>query len=552
MRADHIRIYKSVHTWTGILAGLALFIAFYAGALTVFKEPLRRWSTPPAASVPPVPMDAVQPLIVQTLTSTPAAARSATLKLEGEQAIPRLQWQVRTPGADDHDESAVRHYSAMLDADGSVQVHEQPQPLLVEFIDVLHRVVGLPTDTDPHRWIMGVICVLYFVALVSGVVVLLPSLVKDFFALRVGRNKKRMWLDAHNVVGIVSLPFHIVMALSAVVFAWHDQIYAVQDRLIHQGQWSQAPARNQGGPDFMRGFMPERDPARMLPPSQLVQAARAAAPGFEPTGLQYLQVKGMRPVVRVWGKNPQAVAPRAVGGFAAIDPYTGDLQASDFLPGAQSTPSLFISSFFALHMASFGGAAVPWLYFLLGLAGAWLFYSGNLLWVETRRKAQRKGDAMPVQRRDTALMAAATVGVCLGCVAGVSLTLAAAKWLPGRAADIAAWHMGVYYAVFFASVALAFWRGAARAAAPLLWLAVACTLAVPASSLLGWLLPASGAWADGATLGVDLTAVAGALALVWMARATARRVRSGAQDSVWSAPDMLKKSEEKAAAVLIQ
>lgn len=51
MRADYIRIYKSVHTWTGIISGIALFIAFYAGALTVFKEPIRRWSTPPAAVV---------------------------------------------------------------------------------------------------------------------------------------------------------------------------------------------------------------------------------------------------------------------------------------------------------------------------------------------------------------------------------------------------------------------------------------------------------------------------------------------------------------------
>ena len=60
MRADFIRIYKSVHTWAGIVSGLALFIAFYAGALTVFKEPIRRWSTPPAAIVQSVPLDDVQ------------------------------------------------------------------------------------------------------------------------------------------------------------------------------------------------------------------------------------------------------------------------------------------------------------------------------------------------------------------------------------------------------------------------------------------------------------------------------------------------------------
>ncbi len=44
---------------------MALFVAFYAGALTAFKEPLRRWSTPPAAFVQPVPMDEAQPLIAR-------------------------------------------------------------------------------------------------------------------------------------------------------------------------------------------------------------------------------------------------------------------------------------------------------------------------------------------------------------------------------------------------------------------------------------------------------------------------------------------------------
>ncbi len=531
MRADHIRIYKSVHTWTGIVSGMALFIAFYAGALTVFKEPLRHWSTPPAAVVQSVPMDEVQPLIVNTLATTPAAARGVALKLEGNRAIPRLEWQVRNPGADDHDESASRHYSAMLADDGSVLVDEQHPSRLVEFIDVLHRVVGLPVDSDPNRWIMGVIAALYFMALVSGLVVLLPTLVKDFFALRVGRNLKRMWLDAHNVVGIASLPFHIVMALSSVVFAYHDQIYALHDEVIHEGQWARTFARPQAGSDDA----PARNPSDMLMPSRLVQLAKDAAPGFEPSGLQYTQVTGPRATVRVWGRNPEGVSPRAIGGFAAFDPYSGKLLSADYLSGAQSTPNLFISSFFALHMASFGGTAVLWLYFLLGLAGAWLFYSGNLLWVETRRKAQRKGSDMPVQRRDTAFMAAATLGVCIGCVAGISLTLAAAKWLPGRVHDMAAWHVGIYYAVFFACIAWAFARGAGRAAVPLLWLAVACTLAIPVSSLLGWLLPGTGSWMDGATLGVDLTALAGALALAWMARATATRVRNGSKDSVWSA-----------------
>lgn len=537
MRTDYLRIYKSVHTWTGILSGMALFIAFYAGALTVFKEPITRWVSAPG-QVRAMPLDAVQPLILQTLATTPAAARDFSLQLQGDDRVtPRMEWQVRDPQADDHDTTATRHYAASLDAAGVAQVQEVRPTPLATFIDVLHRVVGLPTDSDPNRWVMGVIAVLYSLALVSGVVVLLPSLVKDFFALRVGKNLKRMWLDAHNVVGIVSLPFHIVMALTAVVFAYHDQIYDVQDSLVHKGQWAQAFPRAQATP----GAAPARDTAALLTPLQLVQAVKAIAPGLEPSVLQYLNVTSPRAVVRVWGKDAAGVSPRARGGFAAVDPYSGKVMSTDFLPGRQDTPNLFISSFFALHMASFGGAVVQWMYFFLGLAGAWLFYGGNLLWVESRRKAQRKalpaGAAMPAQRRDTVLMAAATVGVCLGCVAGVSLTLAAGKWLQGASDNLLAWHQGIYYAVFFGSIGWAFWRGAARAAVHLLWLAVACTAAIPLTTLLVWALSGSGTDAQGhtAALGVDLTALAGALALAWMARSTARRVYNGPEDSVWTA-----------------
>lgn len=533
MRADYVRIYKSVHTWTGIVSGMALFIAFYAGALTVFKEPLVRWASPPPV-LRAVPLADAPQLIAKTLAADPAAAREFTVHLHDTEDVPaRMTWRVRDPNADDHDESVVRHFAATLDAGGAAQVRQsQPSPLAT-FIDVLHRVVGLPADSDPNRWVMGVVSALYAVALVSGVVVLLPSLVKDFFALRVGRkNLKRMWLDAHNVVGIVSLPLHIVMAITAVVFAFHDQIYAVQDRLVHEGKWSTAFQRR-----APPAAAPARDPAAMLTPVELVAAARKLSPGFEPKTLQYQQVTTPRAVVRVWGKDAAAVLPRAVGGFVALDPYSGKVTNRDFMPGAQSTPNLWISSFFALHMAAFGGTPVQWMYFLLGLAGAWLFYSGNLLWIETRRRrAARGATAPPVQRLDTRLMAAATVGVCLGSVCGISLMMAASRSLNGRVEDLLAWHQGLYYAAFLASVGWAFLRGAARSSVELLWCAAALTLAIPLGTLLGW-PPGVTAWtqASPAALGVDLTALAGALCLAWMARAAARRARDGATDSVWSA-----------------
>ncbi|CAB3812516.1 hypothetical protein LMG26854_00418 [Achromobacter aegrifaciens] len=533
MRADYIRIYKSVHTWTGILTGMALFIAFYAGALTVFKEPLTRWATPPAA-VAPVALEDAPDLIARTLQARPDVAKGFSIHLQDAEHVPaRMSWEVRDGQADDHDESSIRHHVAYLDARGELRLEEAAPSGLMPFIDVLHRVVGLPVDSDPNRWFMGIVASLYAIALVSGVIVLLPSLVKDFFALRVGKNLKRMWLDAHNVVGIVSLPFHIVMALSSVVFAFHDGIYDLQDKLMYEGKLESVFQRSGGGAPAGE----VRNPADMLTPAELLTQARALAPGFEPYGLQYQQVASPRAIVRVWGKDDSAVSPRARGGFVALDPYSGKVLNRDYLPGGQDAPNLWVSSFFALHMASFGGAAVQWLYFLLGLAGAWLFYSGNLLWIETRRKrADRQTGEIPVQRLDTRLMASATVGVCLGCVCGISLMMVASKGLSGHVGDLNAWLRALYYMAFFASLAWAFLRGGAAAGVHLLWVAAALTLAIPAASLVGGLFPASGLWAhtSAAALAVDATALAAGLGFAWMAKASARRIGRGDADSVWA------------------
>ncbi|MGS1109881.1 PepSY-associated TM helix domain-containing protein [Achromobacter anxifer] len=533
MRADYIRIYKSVHTWTGILSGMALFIAFYAGALTVFKEPVTRWATPPAA-VSPVPLEETPALIARTLQARPDVAKGFSIHLQDAENVPaRMGWEVRDGQADDHDESSIRHYVAYLDGGGELRLEQSDLSGLMPFIDVLHRVVGLPADSDPNRWFMGIVASLYAIALVSGVIVLLPSLVKDFFALRVGKNLKRMWLDAHNVVGIVSLPFHIVMALSSVVFAFHDGIYDLQDKLMYEGQLESVFQRAGGS----AAAGETRNPADMLTPVQLAAQARGLAPGFEPSALQYQQVTSSRAIVRVWGKDDSAVSPRARGGFVALDPYTGKVLNRDYLPGGQDAPNLWVSSFFALHMASFGGAAVQWLYFLLGLAGAWLFYSGNLLWIETRRKrANRQTGEIPVQRLDTRLMASATVGVCLGSVCGISLMMVASKWLSGQVGDLNAWLRGLYYMAFFASLAWAFLRGGAAAGVHLLWVAAALTLAIPAASLVGGLFPASGLWAhtSAAALAVDATALAAGLGFAWMAKASARRIGRGDADSAWA------------------
>ena len=46
-----------------------------------------------------------------------------------------------------------------------------------------------------------------------------------------------------------------------------------------------------------------------------------------------------------------------------------------------------------LHFGDFGGLALKWLYFLLGMTPAFLSISGTLIWLDARQQRRREADA---------------------------------------------------------------------------------------------------------------------------------------------------------------
>jgi len=525
MRTDIVKTYKDIHSWVGIIAGLALFIAFYAGAITMFEEPLQRWASPLTELSPPPSLERTPDLVDKVLAAHPEARKSYRVHLAiGAEQPARVSWSTgsrREPGIT---------YFASLAPDGSLEVSTQQPSEVAQLIDILHQQVGLPFEHEIAMPIMGAIALLYAIAIVSGVICLLPSLIKDLFALRFGKNLKRMWLDLHNVLGLFSLPFHIVMALTSVIFAFHDQFYDAQRAVQNIGA---TQVQREGPP---RGGPPEAPPElavleEALPPAELVRRIGQQMPGFQLRTISYEYNAEEGHHGHIQGGDPRYGVRGPTYGLGEVDTRTGLITEGDYLPGKQGPWFAAISSFFAVHFGNFGGAPVRWSYFALGLAGAFLFYSGNLLWIESRRKKERKSGAVE-QTRATRILGALTVGVPLGCIAGISVTIAAAKWLPAGLDNLASWHSRIYYAVFLLAVLWALGRGAARSGAELLWAAAFATALVPIASLTAF---GAGEPRSDATLLVELVAAFGAASFAMMARAARRRSVDGPRDSIWSA-----------------
>ncbi len=524
--SDIVKLYKSVHTWTGVSAALFLFIAFFAGALTVFEKPIDAWATPPSAEVTSLNFDEILPSIETLIVEQPEAlARGVSFVLNDDASSVQLQW---TQALDNSDHPELQHWQGWYDDEGQLLTRAAHQDTLGHTIDILHQRGGLPESWHWGEFVVGLVCILYSLALISGVILFLPALARDLLAFRIGPNLKRFWLDAHNLVGITSLPFHIIMALTSAVFLLHDPIYEVQDKALYDGQ-----LRSVFRPDAPP--YPNASLSAMLAPQELLNIAAKEAPGMKASELQFTRPGHPAAMVRIWGYDPAHMNRGPHGGFLILSPYTGEVLNRDVTPGQAGAGDTALASFFALHFASYGGEPIRWAYLILGLSGAFIFYSGNLLWLESRRKSSRGQAALPDQKWGAHFLAMLTVGVCLGCIVATTMMIASAKWLwPWHAAH-AHFFAQCFYIVLLLSVGMAFLLGAARASVALSALAAAACLLIPASSVVALLSHGAVAWVSSEGLWViDCVGFLAALFFVWATFATHHRAKHGRPDSLWS------------------
>jgi len=508
MKAVTLRTFIAVHTWAGLIAGFGLFIAFYAGAITVFVHELQEWEQ---SAKPHRPVDSVE-----------NAQRLVDLVLARHpEAHDRFNLQVPSSH---HPELLLRWDDHEFQLTPELQLAEiKPSSELAGLIYRLHYTAGIPTPWGLYA--LGFVCILYGLALVTGIVIYTPVFLKDLFALRVGRNLKRLWQDAHNAIGVLSLPFHVIFAWTGAILAIGTLLLAPFQYLVFEGKLMQLI-----GADLT--LAEPREPAGsnapLLSVSQVLARAQAARPGIEAESLVYHHAGDANAQIDIYGHVEQ----RSLSALAAIalNGSSGELirivDAERFSVGTR-----FYRSLAALHFGDFGEAPVKWLYFILGMAGAFLFYSGNLLWIETRRERRSV-----LQPRNTRWMAQATLGVCLGCIAGISAIFLANKLLPAALADRPVWEERVYFLVFFLCLIWAFARPPARGGYELLLTSAVLTGAIPfvnalvtGNHIVNTLI--HGEWA---LFFVDVIALLFAWMFWRMARATLKRGRNGEANSVWS------------------
>ncbi|MEJ5152416.1 PepSY-associated TM helix domain-containing protein [Comamonas sp. MYb396] len=510
-----------LHTWCGLVSGWLLCAIFLTGTLSVFRAPITRWmqAQPPleaAAAQAPLALDAA----ARHLAREAAGARFWRIELPqqaGDALL--LAWQPA------RGQRGGLQTAAMDPATGALL----PQPWgrkteggrhFMSFHYSLHAgTIGF--------WLVGFLAMCMLVALVSGVVVH-RRIFADFFTLRLGKGQ-RSWLDAHNVTGVLALPFLFMIAYTGLAYFYTS--YMPWPLRALYGDSPQAQARYQG--ELSPEAAPPRrslqgQPAAMQDLAQLLDQAQQLT-GRSPRMLFIERPGDASVTVRVFHQPPsdtQTILHQAAQ--VSFDGVTGAvLQLRNPAPQAPTQSGQIHPVLEALHVASFGGWTLRWMYFVFGLMGTAMMATGTVLFMVKRRKksAQEFGGATAgFYRLVECLNVAALAGMALACMGYFWLNRLLPATLPGREL----WEIRGFLLLWAASGLHAACRPPARAWVEQLVLAAALCMLLPllnlaTTGLCAWHYAQRGDWQSAS---VELVALAFGLVLMGMAWAVKRRWHS--------------------------
>jgi len=365
-----------LHSWAGIVTGLLMFIVCFSGAVVVFKNEIDLWANPSLAQLPrtdkPASLDAV---LTQLHTRYPGATVE-TIALP-DAVNPSYFAFVRERGAP----PSTRTKVALRSDTGAVVGPVDSQ--LGQYLRMLHVFLFFGP-----RWIVGFLGAAMLVLIVTGIVIH-RKILAELFTQRWGRSFRVVMSDLHKSAGIWGLFFHILIATTG---AWMGLA-----PLFEQG-YKYVTTANSGtsGTDAAKPTKPGRkasgdaaEPVQMQSLDALYATAQQAVPGLE---ARYVSM-------RRWGTDT------AEAGFTGnlsdhlASTARVDINAATGVPKKVHDPrtagfwSLVNGLMEPLHFGDFGGLALKWLYFLLGMTPAFLSISGTLIWLDARQQRRRDAEA---------------------------------------------------------------------------------------------------------------------------------------------------------------
>ncbi|MBY8955732.1 PepSY domain-containing protein [Pseudomonas sp. MIS38] len=366
MKSKTIRRWSFIHTWTSLICTVFLLLLALTGLPLIFHHEIEHLLGD-APQVREMLVDTPRLNLAQLVEAAEKHRPGEVVQyfgFEDDEPNAVLTIMAKTAGTEPNSS-----HTFMLDArTGEALETPSANGGLMLFILRLHvdMFAGLP-----GKLLLAFMGVLFVVAIVSGTVLYLPFMRRlQFGTVRQDKSTRLRWLDLHNLIGVVTLTWALVVGVTGVISACADLLIAA---------W-----RNDTLSAMVAPYRDAPPLTRLAPATRLLDIARDVAPGMNP---DFIAFPGTR--------------------FSSEHHYSVFMKGGTHLTSHLLTPVLIDASTLQvtavaerpwymdamgmsqpLHFGDYGGMPMKILWATLDVLTIIVLGSGVYLWV-VRRKAAK-------------------------------------------------------------------------------------------------------------------------------------------------------------------
>lgn len=404
-----------LHCWGGLVLGWLCFAIFFTGTLAYYRPEISQWMRPELGNMHPLDVHALD-RIARHLPAYPDAK----------------MWQFNLPDAR-HPEIRVFY----TDAQGAYH-HQLYDPASGEALhpreteggDLFYRFhFELMLPSLIGRIVAGICAMFMLVAIVSGIITH-RRFFRDFFTFRPFAHPQRAWLDGHNILGVIGLPFHIIIVYSGLItlmflyFPWGALwSYHGNQSAFFADAYDAPPAHSAKGAS-----------AVMVPFYAVLSTVRLENPHFSAGRIVVQNPGDQAATIAVFALDTSGLSARP--DVLVFDAISGNEIFRNLEPSAirESWNVLY-----GLHMGRFAEPVFRFVLFLLGVAGTGVVGTGLVLWSVKREKSVYFGAGRGLVH---VLNVASLAGFPFAC----GVYFLANRLLPVGGAQRASWEVASFYA----------------------------------------------------------------------------------------------------------
>ncbi|WP_428230526.1 PepSY-associated TM helix domain-containing protein [Flavobacterium sp.] len=402
MNNRNYNIYFHTHTVSGIVISVVLFVIFFAGSFSFFRDDINNWERNESTAITKEiqldynkalkKLDKEYVLHGRNITiSKPSNERRVAVYMEG----------TRDTLAPAKQKEGSFFY---LDTQTFKTFTYEQSYSLGEFLYRLHFFAQIPYPVG--YYLSGFTALFFLFAIVTGVLLHWKKIVSNFYIFRPKEKLKTLWTDAHTALGLIGLPFQFVYAVTGAFFMIKLLIVAPAVMALYKGDQSKLYKELEyNDPDYKFDNKKLSTPFNI---DQLVAKTKSNWKDFEIT----------RVFIQNYGDTNMHVL--VEGEMLAHKKFTGIgkvvYRVADGKEIAKKNPvtqnnylDVVKNVLYRIHFGDYGGYALKIVSFVLGIITCFVIISGVMIWLVARQK----NNLPEKKRRFNAAVVRIYLSICL-------------------------------------------------------------------------------------------------------------------------------------------